>query len=342
VTDYDPIMVGCGMRRHMYFVASEHVYRHGFVSRLLRWAFAPIARVKGATDASAAMKILRALRGGASVCVFAEGERTWNGRTGKLHPSTARLARSAGVDVATYKLTGGYMTSPRWSASLRRGKVRGELVCVYSPARIGDMTNGELLDALERDLFTDAFADQRASPVKYAGGALAERLETAICACPQCGSIGAMMSEGDEFGCACGFRVRLGPLGFFEGESVPFSTVAEWDEWQESAMREYAAGTDGALFTDPDAVLRSIGPRHERVEAARGEISIDGESLTIGGFRAPLERIGGMTMHGRGTIIFSYGGTSYEIIREGGGNLRKYVTAREIINERRAETAREG
>ena len=37
VTDWDPLLLGAAFRRQMYFVASEHILRLGFVSRLLVW-----------------------------------------------------------------------------------------------------------------------------------------------------------------------------------------------------------------------------------------------------------------------------------------------------------------
>jgi hypothetical protein len=46
----------------MYFVSSEHVFRKGFLSWLLVYLFAPIARVKGMTDATAALNIIRTIK----------------------------------------------------------------------------------------------------------------------------------------------------------------------------------------------------------------------------------------------------------------------------------------
>ena len=82
--DYDPILVSMAFDDHLYFVASEHVFRWGLLSRLLVWAFAPIARMKGTADAQSAMQILRTLRKGRNVCLFAEGNRSFNGVTGPI------------------------------------------------------------------------------------------------------------------------------------------------------------------------------------------------------------------------------------------------------------------
>ena len=63
--DLDPFFVGLASPfRHMYFVASEHLFRRGFGSRFMMWAAGPIARMKGSTDGSAAMSVLRNLKEG--------------------------------------------------------------------------------------------------------------------------------------------------------------------------------------------------------------------------------------------------------------------------------------
>jgi 1-acyl-sn-glycerol-3-phosphate acyltransferase len=46
-TDLDPALLALSFPYHMYFVASEHVFRKGFVSWLLKYFFAPISRTRG-------------------------------------------------------------------------------------------------------------------------------------------------------------------------------------------------------------------------------------------------------------------------------------------------------
>ena len=73
-TNWDMIMMGVASPRPMYFVASEHIFYKGWLSRLLLWAVAPIARVKGAVAASTVLYTTRALRRGDNICLFCGGE----------------------------------------------------------------------------------------------------------------------------------------------------------------------------------------------------------------------------------------------------------------------------
>lgn len=334
-TNYDPLFVGVGMKKHMYFVASEHVYRRGRLSAALRWGLKPIARVKGATDASAAIGILRAIKSGDRICIFAEGNSSWNGLTGEIHPTTARLVKAAKVPLVTYKLQGGYLSSPRWSGSHRRGKIRGEAVSVYSAEQLAGMTDAELAELISADIFVDAFAAQEQKPIKYRGKRLAEKLETALYVCPECSAIGTLKSAGKTFFCDCGMQAVYDETGFFSGPRSPFKTVAEWDAWQSIFMHNYIAESEAGerLFEDEGQSLYVLGGDHSETQVAHGRLCLYEDRLTLGDFTLRIEQIQQMSLHGRETIVFSAGAENYEIRSAASTNGRKYETAVNILKK---------
>ena len=310
-TDLDPVLVGSAVQTHLYFVASEHLFRKGWISSVVEWAFGPIHRMKGSTDASAALDILRRIRRGNSVCMFPEGNRSYNGLTGPVFPATGKLVRSSGATMVTYRMEGGYLAAPRWSRSRRRGPIRGRVAGVYPPAALRAMTSDEINERIERDLHEDAFATQAAFGDLYPGKALAEYLESALFICPECGKPGEMKSRGDVFACgACGFEVRYGENGRFYGTKVPFETVAGWDAWQADRLKELARG--GIRFEDRDAILSRWDPEGtERI--ASGILAMDADSLSVGDTRFPLSGITGFGLIARARINFTFDGCHYEI-----------------------------
>ena len=110
-TDYDPLFVASSFPRQMYFVGSEHIARWKFLYKLLKFAFAPIMRPKGTVAVSTTMDVLRKIRAGGNVCIFAEGARTWDGVTQPILPSTGKTVKSARSGLVTYKMVGGYFAS---------------------------------------------------------------------------------------------------------------------------------------------------------------------------------------------------------------------------------------
>ncbi len=322
-TDLDPVLVGSAVRTHLYFVASEHLFRKGWISSVVEWAFGPIHRMKGSTDASAALDILRRIRKGNSVCMFPEGNRSYNGLTGPVFPATGKLVRSSGATMVTYRMEGGYLATPRWSRSRRRGPIRGRIVEVYPPDVLKSMTPEAINERIELDLYEDAFATQAVSGDLYPGTDLAEYLESALFICPECGKPGHMVSRGDFFSCkACGFKVRYGENGRFSGEKVPFETVAQWDAWQADRLKELAI--DGAAFEDRDAILSRWDPEGTR-HIASGAIAMDSDTLSVGSASFPLKGITGFGLIARARINFTFDGRHYEIAsKEPAFCARKY------------------
>ena len=54
-TAFDQFFVSLACKKHVYYLASEDLFSNGWVSKLLRWAFAPIPIKKQATDPRAVL-----------------------------------------------------------------------------------------------------------------------------------------------------------------------------------------------------------------------------------------------------------------------------------------------
>ena len=329
-TDWDPLLLALAFPKYMSFVASEHIFRWGFAAKLIVFLVNPIARLKGTTAGDTAMTMLRRLRKGVNVAMFAEGNRSFNGLTGTILPATGKLARSSGAGLVTYRFDGGYFTSPRWAGSkLRRGKLTGRVVNVYTAEQLKAMSAAEVNEAINRDLFVDAYAVQREEMVPFKGKALAEGLETLLCRCPKCGKLDAMHSAGDTLSCGCGFSVRYNAYGFFEGDA-PYDNITDWDEAQTAALIALADSVpdnDTPIFSDDGMVLTEILSGHETKEAGSGSMALYADRLECCGMTFPLAALGGFMLHGAQTANMSTAdGRCFEIKSPLRRCTRKYMT----------------
>lgn len=240
-TDYDPLLVGLAFPDQIYYVASEHIFRWGFVSRLINFLVAPIPRVKGTTEINTVMNILKRLKAGANVCMFAEGNRSFSGETGEIPVSTGKLIKKSGVALITFRFDGGYFTSPRWSKTLRKGMMKGQKVNEYSPEDLKKMTWEEVNSAIKNDLYVDAYVEQKKNPIEYIGKNLAENLETALYLCPKCNGVATLESKDDSLVCSCGMDLKYDSYGYLSSntnDKSPFETVLEWCKYQDNRLRE--------------------------------------------------------------------------------------------------------
>ena len=335
VTDFDPILVGLSFPEHMYYVAGENVMRMGFLSKIVTRYASVIQRVKGTTDAEAALQILRTLRKGRNVCMFAEGNRTFTGETLPIAPATAKLVKMARSTLITYRLTGGYLSTPRWSTHRRKGRMTGAPVGVYPPEELKKMSEAEIVDLLARDLYENAYETQAKGPVAFKGKALAETLETALYLCPKCHRIDTLHSDGDRFYCDCGLSMTIDEYGFFRGEELPFTTPLEWDKWQEAEMEKLAETLgEEAAFSDEGQTLNRKEDDHSLTPLTTGTMALYRDRLTLGEYTFPLHDLRGIGLIQRQGMVFSTADADYAVTATKLRCVRKYHTLFEYLKRK--------
>lgn len=338
-SNLDPALVGVAFSRHIYFVASEHAFRNGFASKLMSFVFGPIAINKSHADIFAIKEMLRRLKAGANVCLFAEGDRSYNGTTGKIAPSTAKLVRASGADLITFRIEGGYFTTPRWAKKKRGGRMSGSVVNKYPAAEIRNMTEEQIMAAIERDTYENAYDRQRENLVRFKGKDLAESIETAIYLCPACKRIGGIRSKGDRFFCECGLEAAYTETGFLEGRDLPFSTIEEWDSWQaEQLARNIEEAGDEPICTDVGQRLFKVRTAAGNEPAGEGAMFIDKERFHCAGRSFPLRQIARFTVVGWMTLQFALtDGTSFEVKSAVPRSASKYKEIFRILNEKKGQ-----
>ena len=326
VTDFDPILLAMSFpHTDLYFVASEHLFRKGWISRFLYWAMEPISRQKGSQATDTVKACLRHLKEGHSVCIFAEGDATWDGRSTEVFPSTGKLARLSGAALLTYRLEGGYLSKPRWSRTMRRGAVYGHAVHLYMPEELRRMRPEEITQAINRDIQEDAWARQKENPVLFRGKKLAECLETALFLCPRCRGLGTLRSKGDRLYCSCGLELRYLETGSFDPPE-PFENLAQWEDWQQAELKTLKASPGESLFSDDEVQLTVIEPGHKEKRLGKGRLSLYGDSLRFENRSFSFSQIGSMAMVQKHLLLFRYGDTYYELRSDQWINFRKYLS----------------
>ena len=330
VMDWDPLLVACSFTdKHLYYMASEHLFRKGWLSKLIVWLLGPIARRKASSGADAAMQSLRHLRAGHSICIFAEGATSWDGRSQPIVPATGKLVKMSGASLVTYRLEGGYLSHPRWGRGNRRGRIYGHPVQVYPPEQLREMEPEAINALIERDIYEDAWQRQQEQPVAYKGRHPAECLETLLYLCPECGRVGGLQSRGDRVFCSCGFSRRYTDLGGFL-PAEPFANLAEWEDWQQSRLSELSEPPQEPLFSDDELLLYQLKNGHQQRLLGRGALRQYADKLCFGEREFPLAEIINMAPVKKSVLLFSTRDSYYEIKAKRPRCLRKYFARWEL------------
>lgn len=330
-SDWDPGFIVCAFREQVYFVSSEHLLRLGGISKFLIWLQDPIPRQKGGSAAGTVMSTLRRLKSGCSVCIFPEGNRSWDGVTRGFPPATGKLARVSGATLVTYHTQGAYFANPRWAGpSVRKGLVKGSVAGVYPPETLAKMSPDEINAAIARDLYEDACARQREDMIPFRGRRTAEHLETLLFTCPKCGAMHAMESRDERFFCLrCGYGVRYLPTGFFAGSDPVFDNIRDWNLWQEERIKDLCSrAADGMIFSDSPAELYEVSSGQGAARLGRGDIRLYRDRLELpGGVSLPISEITGMSLRGPTDLFLTRGGHSYQLLTGKSCCTHKYLSA---------------
>ena len=264
--------------------------------------------------------------------MFAEGNRTFTGETLPIAPATAKLVKLSRSTLITYRLKGGYLSTPRWSTHRRKGRTSGAVVGIYPPEALKKMSEEEILSLLTRDLHENAYASQDEAPVEFRGKDLAETLETALYLCPRCLRIDTLHSRGNRFFCDCGLSLTLDEYGYFQGSELPFRTPLDWDRWQEKEIEQLAGrlGDDPAFF-DEDQTLNRKEEDHSLTPLTTGRMALYRDRLVVGDRIFPIRELRGIGLIQRQGMVFSTAEGDFAITAQRLRCVRKYQTLFEYL-----------
>ncbi|MCR4838604.1 MAG: 1-acyl-sn-glycerol-3-phosphate acyltransferase [Eubacterium sp.] len=337
VTSYDPILLGKSSRKQqIYYVSSEHLFRLGWISKVISHIVDPIPRMKAASGADSVRLMLKRLKDGQAICLFAEGEQSWDGRSIGIVPSTGKMVRLSGVPLVTYRIEGGYLALPRWRKKICKGKVYGHPVKVYQPEELKRMKPEEITECINRDIYEDAWERQKQESVIFKGRKRAEGMETAVYLCPACRKIGTLHSKKSRVFCDCGFSLEYTETCRFEPAEL-FENVGEWIAWQKTALGELVnprgAGDVNhadAIFSDEGITLSILDTGHEEKQLGEGRLILYADRLEAAGHTFPCAEIEDMAMVMNRRLLISTAKEYYEIRAPKGSNLKKYLDFYEL------------
>lgn len=120
----DPLLVQTSVERNDIFTLTKSTqFDSAFFGWLLpRTRTIPVRRFR--VDPQAVRVILRRLDAGHGVCIYPEGERSWDGSIQPLQHGSGRVILKAGVPVVPCGVAGSFDVWPRWTRRMRRGEVR--------------------------------------------------------------------------------------------------------------------------------------------------------------------------------------------------------------------------
>jgi len=187
------------------------------------------------------------------------------------------------------------------------------------------MTPDEINEAINRDIYEDAWERQKKSPVRYRCTRRAEAIETALFLCPQCKRIGTIYGQKNHVLCDCGFKLEMTEYGTF-APAEPFENIAQWDKWQHECLKngDYAPETQ---LLDEQMTLYCLSEEKGKEQLAQGTMLLDQDVLWIADRHFELAKISNLALIQKRVVVMTYEDTYYEIRADQPRCLRKYLAA---------------
>lgn len=247
----DPGFILSDVRAYFRFTSSDHVMENPLIRFIFMFIGRPLINYQKDSSDVIYNNMLTSLKRGINVQLMAEARVTDTGETGYISRRNAHLVKEAGCGLITHRITGGYLTIPRWADERRKGPVYGEVVHHYTKAEIAQMSEDEIYEAMCRDLYVNAYDENRVKKQKYIAENPAQSAEYVLYGCPKCGAVGKLHTKHDKLWCdCCDFEATVDDYGFWHSEDMEWDNIPDWDRYQKELIYKLI---DEA--TDPDEVL---------------------------------------------------------------------------------------
>ena len=311
--------------RHVYFLASEDLFSMGFLSRLLRWAVAPIPIKKQTTDVQAVMTCMRVAREGGTIALAPEGNRTYSGLPCYSNPAITPLVKKLGLPLVIFRIEGGYGIQPRWSDVCRKGKMRAYVKRIIEPEEYKDLSKEELFNLIQSELYVD----ETQSGEEFHHKKLAEYLERAMYVCPRCG-LSEFHSQKDIITCkTCGGQIRYLPNQRLEGIGwdFPFPYVAQWYAHQCAFVNtlDTSMYIESPLYRETADVFEVEPYKRKILLEEKANILLYGNRIQAGDKTLFFEDINVVTVLGKNKLNIYHKDALYQIKGDCRFNALKYM-----------------
>ena len=281
-TEFDQFFIGCAFKGPIYYVASEDLFSKGFISKLLKYAVAPIPIKKQSTDVRAVMNCIKVAKEGGTIAIAPEGNRTYSGKTEYIRPAIAPLAKKLKLPIAFFKIENGYGVHPRWSDNTRKGKMQAGVSKVLEPEEYLNMTDEQLYELIKRELYVN---EARVSGEFYHKNS-AEYLERLFYVCPRCG-LTNFKSKGKFIKCNnCGLEAEYTSTKQFKGvngSSFPFEFVNDWYTYQQNFVNNLDLNlfTEKFVYEDIATLFKVIVYKNKKTIKKNAHVKLYGNRIEI-------------------------------------------------------------
>lgn len=266
---YDFVNLIGATKRPMAFVISRSFYNtlpiKGFMQKM-----GVIPKQQFQTSASDLKRMKTVVDQGEPVAIYPAGLMCEDGLSTPIPAATYKFLKWLGVDVYVARTRGSYFVMPKWTKGMRPGRTYMDIYRLFTKEELTQLNEQQIREKAEPALLFDAYREQEADKVKYAGGNRIDGLENVLYVCPECGKeFTITVRDGHTFCCqSCGYELYSDEYGLLhnrKGYGKDLRYVSDWSKKIYSELKEkLRQGQEDTLFAETK--IHMINPKRDKFE----------------------------------------------------------------------------
>ncbi|KMQ52953.1 1-acyl-sn-glycerol-3-phosphate acyltransferase [Chitinispirillum alkaliphilum] len=225
-TFFDPWMAGFYSFTPFLFMINDDAFRASKFTSLYLKIVGTIPKKKGASDFKAMKTTLSCLKSGKAVCIFPEGQTTWDGETQPIYSGIEKIAKRAKCPIMFVRFQGNFLSKPWWAKTQRKGKVAISFKTL-SREEIEQLSEPQLLEKIKSSIYQNDIKDPSNLKIPFKGKNMAEGLENFLWVCRECNKEDSLKAKNNTIECTncnqkydidahCRFYTRSSPAPEFD------------------------------------------------------------------------------------------------------------------------------
>lgn len=284
-SSYDQFGVGLATKRKITFVLGKSMFYTvpfiGFVK-----GFRTINKDQFQTRIPELKAMRAVVKAGEILAIFPTGICSNDGESTYLPEATGKFVKSLGVNVYIAKLDGIYISNPKWSKVLRKGKVEANIYKLYTAEDIKSLSSEEIYAGIDRELHYDNYEWQEQAQVVFQNGDNVIGLENVLHSCPVCLQKHSIQCRGQNtlFCEKCGFEEVADTYGFLHNEmdeKNEIRHISAWGRLIREQLKDRIRQDDHFQEVVAVNVTRLDREKRRFVSIGDGKVSVDRQELKV-------------------------------------------------------------
>lgn len=232
------------------------------------------------------------------MCVFPEGQTTWDGETQPLFPGIEKIVKKVNCGLVLIKFQGNFLTKPWWAKVTRNGRV---LVTAkqISHEEIASLSSEEILQLYKDYIYQNDIKDPENLAYPFKGKKLAEGLERFVWICMDCGCEDTLVTEGDTITCkSCGKSWNIDAhcrLSANTENTQCLHDLKDWSDMLKQKVKDKIKANPEILTQSQDVIMQTENDKYVFENIDKGTLVLTSDNLTFKSqsntYNWPIEKI---------------------------------------------------